>query len=47
VPVRLYGGEGAGVPLWAGVFSPEAAEVTIPLDREASRAFTVEFDTTW
>jgi len=47
LPVRLYGSGGAGVPLWAGTLSPAAEEATIPLDREASRAFTVEFDTAW
>jgi len=47
VAVRVYGGEGAGEPLWAGTLSFAAAEATIPLDRETSQAFTVEFDTAW
>ena len=47
VPVRLYGGKGTAVPLWAGVLSSAAEEATIALDQADSRAFTLEFDTAW
>ena len=47
VPVRVYGSAGVEVPLWADTLSPGAEEVTIGLDREAGRAFSIAFDTTW
>lgn len=47
VRVRVYGGEGTVAPLWAGTLSSVAEELTVPLDRETSRAFSVEFDIAW